>query len=588
MADRDRERVGGVIGARRLGQAQQRLHHPLHLVLRGATAAAHGALDLLRRVVVARDPALAGRDEHRPARLPDGERRADVLTEKQCLEGDGVGLVGRKKVVHALVEHGETALRRHARARLDHAAVERREPPGAARDDAVAGVGEAGIYAEDHHPTGILRAGSDAFPSGRALSSTSVHPLNTELHPADGGAVLRRGDTKELRRDLASARARVADLEAELRARHRLDPRTRLLSLDAFRADAASALRRAARDGRPAALALVDIDGFRALNARRGPRAGDAALRAVAARLRRLVRTDDLLGRTGADEIAVLMPGTGIGGAQACCERLIDALAEARIPGAGAVTVSAGVAAGGADGHDITVDALLADAAGGLDLARAEGGGRAAACPDGDLAAGGLPRHADVIEALSTALLERDRYTGEHSAEVVDLSRDVARALGLPEIEVERIAAAALVHDVGKVAIPDRVLHKPSPLDDEEWLVMRHHPVIGERILRTIPGMGAVADDRRHEHERFDGRGYPDGLAGEDIPIGSRVILACDAYHAMTSDRPYRTAMAHEDAVAELARAAGTQFDPRVVAALLGRLAGARPGARPSLSARAS
>ena len=588
MADRDRERVGGVIGARRLGQAQQRLHHPLHLVLRGATAAAHGALDLLRRVVVARDPALAGRDEHRPARLPDGERRADVLTEKQCLEGDGVGLVGRKKVVHALVEHGETALRRHARARLDHAAVERREPPGAARDDAVAGVGEAGIYAEDHHPTGILRAGSDAFPSGRALSSTSVHPLNTELHPADGGAVLRRGDTKELRRDLASARARVADLEAELRARHRLDPRTRLLSLDAFRADAASALRRAARDGRPAALALVDIDGFRALNARRGPRAGDAALRAVAARLRRLVRTDDLLGRTGADEIAVLMPGTGIDGAQACCERLIDALAEARIPGAGAVTVSAGVAAGGADGHDITVDALLADAAGGLDLARAEGGGRAAACPDGDLAAGGLPRHADVIEALSTALLERDRYTGEHSAGVVDLSRDVARALGLPEIEVERIAAAALVHDVGKVAIPDRVLHKPSPLNDEEWLLMRHHPVIGERILRTIPGMGAVASIVRHEHERFDGRGYPDGLAGEGIPVGSRVILACDAYHAMTSDRPYRTAMAHDDAVAELARAAGSQFDPRVVAALLGRLAGARPGARPSLSARAS
>jgi diguanylate cyclase (GGDEF)-like protein len=398
--------------------------------------------------------------------------------------------------------------------------------------------------------------------------------------------VLRRGDTKELRRDLASARARVADLEAELRARHRLDPRTRLLSLDAFRADAASALRRAARDGRPAALALVDIDGFRALNARRGPRAGDAALRAVAARLRRLVRTDDLLGRTGADEIAVLMPGTGIGGAQACCERLIAALAEARVPGAGAVTVSAGIAAGGADGRDITVDELLADAAGGLDLARAEGGARAAACPDGDLAVGGLPRHADVIEALSTALLERDRYTGEHSAEVVDLSRDVARAVGLPEIEVERIAAAALVHDVGKVAIPDRVLQKPAPLDDEEWLVMRDHPVIGERILRTIPGMGAVASIVRHEHERFDGGGYPDGLEGEEIPIGSRVILACDAYHAMTSDRPYRTAMAHEDAVAELARAAGTQFDPRVVEVcarvLSKRGAGAIPSALPT------
>jgi len=393
--------------------------------------------------------------------------------------------------------------------------------------------------------------------------------------------VLRRGETKDLRRDLACARARVADLEAELRDRNRLDPRTRLLSLDAFRADAEVAIRRAARDGRPAAVAVVDIDGFRALNARHGTKAGDAALRAVAARLRRLVRADDLLGRTGADEIAVLMPGTALGGAESCCERLSSALADARVPLAGAVTVSAGIAARGPGDSGATIDALLADAGAGVDLARAEGGARTAVRPD-DEGVGGpgpLPRHADVIEALSTALLERDRYTGEHSECVVDLARDVARAMGVSEIDVERIAAAALVHDVGKVAIPDRVLHKPAPLDDDEWLLMRDHPVIGERILRTIPGMGAVARIVRHEHERFDGRGYPDGLAGESIPVGSRVILACDAYHAMTSDRPYRRAMAHDDAVSELAAAAGTQFDPRVVTALLGRLAGARDAA---------
>jgi diguanylate cyclase (GGDEF)-like protein len=397
--------------------------------------------------------------------------------------------------------------------------------------------------------------------------------------------VLRRGDSKELRRDLASARARVADLEAQLRDRNRVDPRTRLLTLDAFRADAETALRRAARDDQPAAVAVVDIDGFRALNARCGTRAGDAALRAVASRLRRLVRADDLIGRTGADEIAVLMPGTGIAGAESCCERLIAALADARIPGAGAITVSAGIAAGGVGGSGVTIDALLADAAAGLDLARAEGGARAAARPEDDGHGGPLPRHADVIEALSTALLERDRYTGEHSGCVVELAREVARAMGVSEIDVERIAAAALVHDVGKVAIPDRVLHKAAPLDDAEWEVMRDHPVIGERILRTIPGMGAVARIVRHEHERFDGGGYPDGLAGDEIPVGSRVILACDAYHAMTSDRPYRPAMPHEDAVSELARAAGTQFDPRVVAALLGRLARTRAAA---LSAPAS
>jgi diguanylate cyclase (GGDEF)-like protein len=385
------------------------------------------------------------------------------------------------------------------------------------------------------------------------------------------------GDTKGLRRDLADARARVAGLEAMLRERNRVDPPTRLLSLDAFRADAEIALRRAARDGRPAPVAVVNIDGFRALNARHGTGAGDGALRAVAARLRRLVRTGDLLGRTGADEIAVLMPGTGLAGAESCCERLIAALADARVPGAGVVTVSAGIAARGADGDAITIDALLADACAGVALARAEGGARAAVRPEDDGPGdpgSPLPRHADAIEALSTALLERDRYTGEHSECVVELAREVARAMGGSEIELERIAAAALVHDVGKVAIPDRVLHKPAPLDDDEWLVMRDHPVIGERILRTIPGMGAIARIVRHEHERFDGGGYPDGLAGEEIPFGSRVILACDAYHAMTSDRPYRRAMDHEEAVAELVRAAGTQFDPRVVAALLGRLAG--------------
>ena len=139
-------------------------------------------------------------------------------------------------------------------------------------------------------------------------------------------------------------------------------------------------------------------------------------------------------------------------------------------------------------------------------------------------------------------------------------------------MEIERVGHAALLHDIGKVGMPDRVLHKPGPLADEEWDVMREHPVIGERILRAIPGMGSVARIVRHEHERFDGTGYPDRLAGEEIPLGSRIILACDAYHAMTSDRPYRAAMAHDHAIAELARCAGSQFDPRIVAALVGHL----------------
>jgi HD-GYP domain-containing protein (c-di-GMP phosphodiesterase class II) len=184
--------------------------------------------------------------------------------------------------------------------------------------------------------------------------------------------------------------------------------------------------------------------------------------------------------------------------------------------------------------------------------------------------------HGDVIAALASALEERDRYTGEHSESVVDLTARVGEGLALGGEEISRIRTAALLHDIGKVGVPDEILHKPGPLNDQEWEIMRQHPVIGERILRAIPGMGDVARIVRHEHERWDGKGYPDCLRGAEIPVGSRIILACDAYHAMVSDRPYRKAMEHTDAIAELSGNAGAQFDPEVVEALVGYLFGRR------------
>jgi len=395
-----------------------------------------------------------------------------------------------------------------------------------------------------------------------------VHPLNVRLKGTDDAIVLLWGDRQELRRALADAHARLAGLEARLADRARTDACTGLLTLEAFCGDAEAVLAHAGRAEQPASLALVDIDDFRSLNARRGAAAGDAALLAVAERLRGLTRVSDVIGRTGADEVAVLMPATRLPGARACCERLIAELDGSDIPGAGFVTVSAGVATHRAG---TTIERLLAAAARGLDRARADGGARAAARPaEGSI--NPFRAQAHVIEALATALVERDRYTGEHSAFVVEMAKTVAAALGLDEVEIERVGHAALLHDIGKVGMPDRVLHKPGPLAGEEWDVMREHPVIGERILRAIPGMGSVARIVRHEHERFDGTGYPDRLAGEEIPLGSRIILACDAYHAMTSDRPYRAAMAHDHAIAELARCAGSQFDPRIVAALVGHL----------------
>ena len=175
-----------------------------------------------------------------------------------------------------------------------------------------------------------------------------------------------------------------------------------------------------------------------------------------------------------------------------------------------------------------------------------------------------------VVRSLAVALSARDGYAGEHSDTVRELSVAVGRALGLGGTALAEVEAGALLHDVGKIGIPDSILNKPGPLDDAEWDLMREHPIIGERILLPLPGLTNVARTVRHEHERWDGSGYPDGLAGEAIPLASRIVLACDAFNALVSDRPYRSALPVGVAVAELERCAGAQFDPAVVAALLG------------------
>ena len=173
------------------------------------------------------------------------------------------------------------------------------------------------------------------------------------------------------------------------------------------------------------------------------------------------------------------------------------------------------------------------------------------------------------LASLSRALTARDGYTGAHSAATVDLSKRVARKLGLSRQAVREVEIVAMLHDLGKIGISDELLRAARPLSESEWEQMREHPVIGERILRSVPGLEQVARSVRHEHERWDGKGYPDGLSGTDVPLPSRIVLACDAFHAMASDRPYRPARSRREAMAEIKRGAGTQFDPAVAHALL-------------------
>jgi HD-GYP domain-containing protein (c-di-GMP phosphodiesterase class II) len=162
-----------------------------------------------------------------------------------------------------------------------------------------------------------------------------------------------------------------------------------------------------------------------------------------------------------------------------------------------------------------------------------------------------------------------DQYTGEHSRDVVDLSRSAAAELGLGAPQRRAVEFVAMLHDVGKIFVPKEILHKPGELNAYEWEVMRQHTIQGERILKQVGGaLARIARFVRSSHEHYDGHGYPDGLAGEAIPIESRIVTACDAYSAMTTDRPYRAAMDVDEALAELRGSAGTQFDPRVVSAL--------------------
>jgi HD-GYP domain-containing protein (c-di-GMP phosphodiesterase class II) len=168
----------------------------------------------------------------------------------------------------------------------------------------------------------------------------------------------------------------------------------------------------------------------------------------------------------------------------------------------------------------------------------------------------------DVVEA-------DDEYTGLHSREVVDLAVGVADAMNLDAARKRNVEFAALLHDVGKIRMPKEIIRKPGPLDDHEWAIMRRHTVEGEMMLRQVGGiLSSIGRFVRSSHERYDGLGYPDGLAGEQIPIESRIISACDAFSAMTTNRAYRPALTVAEALEELRASAGTQFDPNVVQVL--------------------
>jgi HD-GYP domain-containing protein (c-di-GMP phosphodiesterase class II) len=180
---------------------------------------------------------------------------------------------------------------------------------------------------------------------------------------------------------------------------------------------------------------------------------------------------------------------------------------------------------------------------------------------------------------LANALEAKDAYTRGHSERVGEWSRRLAVALDLPAGEVEAVGRAGLLHDLGKIGVPEAVLRKQGPLDDGEWVLMRRHPVIGAQIVAPFEFFAAGGSIIRHHHERCDGSGYPDGLAGDAIPIGARIVAVADVYDALTSERPYRRALAHEGALEHLIAEAGQTLDESIVAVFVGLTRG-EPGRR--------
>jgi len=325
---------------------------------------------------------------------------------------------------------------------------------------------------------------------------------------------------------------------------------------------------------RSLSLCLVDIDDFKHINDSYGHPVGDRVLGQVAARLRQGGESF----RLGGDEFAVLLPGLDAHAAVAVARSIVERVGAAQLEQVGELTVSAGVATYPVQGVGRDELIRLADSA--LYWAKEDGKNRARAYEPAYVELKQLQQLAEGTDraaryraaaSLAKAVDARDAYTGSHSERVGELAARIARRLGVDEPQIELTRLAASLHDLGKLAIPEEILRKPSALNESERLVLQRHPQIGFRMLESL-GVEPIAEWVLHHHERWDGDGYPDRLRGEEIPLGARIIFVADAYDAMTSERVYRDPLSPREALEELERCSGSQFDPTIVDAFSAEL----------------
>ena len=369
-----------------------------------------------------------------------------------------------------------------------------------------------------------------------------------------------------------------ARLYSEAAERANRDGVTKLFNHRAVQEQLHATLALSKRSGAPFSIVMMDLNNFKFFNDTYGHPVGDDVLREVAGALKDSSRETDVLGRYGGDEFIMLLPNTNAQGTMEACARIKNAL-DGRylepVPGTRLpISISFGWSSFPGDGES-ALDLLTAADQQLYNYKRGNVSSLVSQAKNADQdalrrlknrAAGGS---FGVLDALVTAIDNKDHYTRHHSEEVTYLSLLVARELGYDEKRLEAVRISGLLHDVGKIAVPDDVLRHPGKLGREQWEIMQQHPVFGALIVKDVPHLAEVGDGIKYHHEKWDGSGYPEKLTGENIPQMGRLLAMADCYSALTTDRPYRKGWTPQAALEEIARCAGTHFDPHLCAVFL-------------------